>query len=284
MSGLMAGAGSTTDQGLPATIGGTAVADFTSGLSLAWAICAALYARERTGMGQRVDTSLFGAALAVQTSRFFSVEDVDGPARAELLQRVQAMRERQQPYAEALEAVNSSRGLAGMQGTNPYYRVYQAADDFVAVGCLSHALRVKFCRVMEIEDPRLAARTFDQRSEEGRAIGRRLVQEVEARFRTRTAADWLAVFDAAGIPAGPVRFADELFDDPHVLANELVVEVEHAVAGPLKMVGPPVRMSRTPLRAQGASPPLGAHTDAVLRSLGYDEARIAGLRARGIVR
>src|SRR5579884_1060725 len=74
MSGLMAAAGSTTEQGLPATVGGTAVADFSAGLTLAWAICAALYARERTGEGQEIDTSLFGSALMVQTSRFFSVE------------------------------------------------------------------------------------------------------------------------------------------------------------------------------------------------------------------
>jgi crotonobetainyl-CoA:carnitine CoA-transferase CaiB-like acyl-CoA transferase len=283
MSGLMAGAGASTEQGLPATIGGTAVADFSAGLILTWAICAALYARERTGEGQRIDTSLFGAALAVQTSRFFSVEEVDGPVRAELLDTLAALRAEGRPYAEMVNAVNTARGLAGQAGANVYYRVYQTSDDFIAVGCLSHALRLKFCRVLGLEDPRLGSGAFEQRSEEARAIGRRLVQEAEARFRGRTAAEWLADFDAAGVPAGPVRFADELFDDPHVVANGLVVEVEHPAAGTLKMVGPPVQMSRTPLRPRGASPPLGAHTDELLRSIGYDDARIADLRQRGVV-
>lgn len=283
MSGLMAGAGSTTDQGLPMTIGGTAIADFAAGLTLAWAVCAALYERERSGTGQRIDTSLYGAALAVQTSRFFSVEQTDAPARARLLEQVQAMRAEGKPYAEIVQTVNAARGLAAQLGTNLYYRVYRAADDFVAVGCLSHALRLKFCRVLGIEDPRLSAPVFDQRSEEARAIAAALVIEAEARFLERTAAAWIADFDAAGVPAGPVRFADELFDDPHVLANNLVVEVEHATAGKLKMFGPPVQMSRTPLRPQGASPTLGAHTDTILRALGYDDGAIADLRARGVV-
>jgi len=86
------------------------------------------------------------------------------------------------------------------------------------------------------------------------------------------------------VPAGPVRLAEELFEDPHILANALVAEVEHAVVGRLKMVGPPVQMSRTPLRPPRAAPALGQHTDELLREIGYDDARIAELRARGIVR
>lgn len=283
MSGLMTGAGSTNDEGLPTTVGGTAVADFAAALTLTWAICAALYERERSGMGQEIDTSLYGAALAVQTSRFFSVESQEAAPRAELLARLQEMRDHGKPYRELVEAALTARGMAGQARANVYYRVYQTADDFIAVGCLSHGLRVKFCKVMGLEDPRLAG-VFEQRSEEARATGRRLVEQAEALFRQRPSAEWLERLEAAGVPCGPVRFAEELFDDPHVVANGLVVDVEHTLAGPLKMVGPPVQMSRTPLRAQGASPALGQHTDELLHDIGYDAARIADLRQRGIVR
>lgn len=284
MTGLMAGGGTTTDEGLPAPVGGTAVADFSTGLTLTWAICAALYARERTGLGQQVDTSMFGAVLSVLTSRIFTAEREDAAPRAALMEQVQAMRAEGRPYREVVETVTAAGGRAVPASANPYYRVYQTADDFLAVACLSQRLRQKFAAVVGLDDPRLTGRSFEQRSEESRAIGRRLVQEAEAIFRTQTTAEWLARFGAAGIPAGPVRFAEELFDDEHVIANGLVVDLEHALAGPLRMVGPPVHMSGTPLRPQGASPVLGQHTDDVLRALGYDDTRIADLHARGIVR
>jgi formyl-CoA transferase len=282
-SGLMTGAGGTTPAGVPATIGGTAVVDFSAALMLAWAISSALYARERTGRGQRIDTSLFGAALAIQTSRFFSVRDHDAAQRTALLERIDELREEGRPYAEIVQAAQQARGLAPA-GTNLYYRVYHTADGFLAVAALSHALRDKFCRVLGLDDPRQIPGRIQPNSDEARRVGAELVPQAEATMRTRTTHEWIAAFDAAGVPAGPVRFADELFDDPQVRANGLLVEVEHTVAGTLEMVGPPVQMSGTPLHPQGASPALGQHTDDVLRALGYDDIRIADLRARGVVR
>jgi formyl-CoA transferase len=284
MSGLIAGAGMVNDQGVPTTVGGTAIADFSAALLMAWSICGALYARERTGMGQQIDTSLFGAALTVQTSRIFAVEEREAEGRARVVEQVQTLRAHGHAFRDIVDAVNASRGMAGQAAANVYYRVYQTKDDFLAVGCLSQALRVKFCRATGLDDPRLREKTFQQNTDEGRAIGRRLVQEAEPLFRSRTNAEWMSIFDAAGIPCGPVRFADELFDDPHVLANDMVVDVEHALAGKLRMVGAPVQMSGTPLRVQGASPALGQHTDEILLSIGYDQTRIAELRERGIVR
>jgi crotonobetainyl-CoA:carnitine CoA-transferase CaiB-like acyl-CoA transferase len=111
-----------------------------------------------------------------------------------------------------------------------------------------------------------------------------LVAVVEALFETRTTAEWLALLDAAGVPAGPVRFVQELFDDPQVLANDLVTELEHPLAGHLRMVGPPLKLSDTPARAQSASPPLGHDTDAILGSLGYSPEQIEELRAAGVTR
>ena len=281
-SGLMSAAGGVTATGVPQTIGGTAVVDFSAALTMAWAICAALYARERTGAGQQIDTSLFGAALAIQTSRFFAVTERDAEQRTALLERLHELRAEGRPYAEIVAAAMQARGVA-QAGTNLYYRVYQTADGFVAVAALSQALRGKFCSVLGLDDPRQTSGFLAPASDEAREIAQRLLSEAEATFRTATTAEWLARLDAAGVPAGPVRFVDELFDDPQVLANGLLVEVEHPLAGPLQMVGPPVQMSGTPLRPQGASPALGQHTDEVLHALGYDDARIADLRTRGIV-
>ena len=103
-------------------------------------------------------------------------------------------------------------------------------------------------------------------------------------FRTRTVAAWLEAFDKIGVPAGPVRFVEELIDDEQVIANDLVVELDHSLAGPLKMVGPMLTMSDSPLEVKLASPALGEHTDEILGSLGLGEAEIQALKDGGVTR
>ncbi len=283
MSGLMAAAGSMNADGNPTTVGGTAVADFAAGLVLAWSICGALYAREKTGCGQKIDTSLFGAAMLVQTSRIFSVEAQEAETRAKTLETVRGLRQEGRPYKEMVDASLAARGMLGATQANAYYRVYQAADDYVAVGCLSHALRVKFCKAMGIEDPRLQPGRWQPGTDEAKQIGMHLVKQAEALFRSRPAAHWIEHLQQAGIPVGPVLFPEDLFDDAHVAEAGLMCEVEHSIAGPLRMVAPPLRMSVTPVQPRAASPALGEHTDAILRDLGYDSERIARLRAAGVV-
>jgi formyl-CoA transferase len=282
-SGLMSAAGTATAAGVPQTIGGTAVVDFSAALTMAWSICAALYARERTGVGQQIDTSLFGSAMAIQTSRFFAVTERDAEQRAATLDQLNEMRSNGRPYPEIAAAAMQARGVAAA-GSNLYYRVYQTADGFIAVAALSHALRSKFCRVVGLDDPRQTPGLVEPGSDEAREVGLRLVPEAEATIRNGTTEEWISRFDTAGVPAGPVKFVDELFDDPQVRANGLVVEVDHPLAGTLQMVGPPIQMSGTPLQPQGASPTLGQHTDDVLDALGYTRTQIEDLRSRGIVR
>jgi crotonobetainyl-CoA:carnitine CoA-transferase CaiB-like acyl-CoA transferase len=100
----------------------------------------------------------------------------------------------------------------------------------------------------------------------------------------RTTDEWMAVFDAAGVPAGPFRFIQELMDDPQVVANDLQTEIEHPLAGKVSMVGPALQMSETPLAVQGSSPALGQHTDEVLASIGYRDDEVAAMRDKGVIR
>ena len=86
------------------------------------------------------------------------------------------------------------------------------------------------------------------------------------------------------MPAGPFKLTQELVDDPQVLANDLQVTVEHPLAGSVRMVGPALQMSETPLAAQGSSPALGEHTDDVLSSIGYSAEQIAAMRDAGVIR
>ncbi|HEY8490152.1 MAG TPA: CoA transferase [Dehalococcoidia bacterium] len=258
-----------------------AVADFSAGILIALGVTAALYHRKETGRGQRVDVSLLGAALAVLTNQWNYQAAVDVEWLPGFLEELNRLRREGRPYEEMLALRQNRRAVLRGQ---IYYRVYQTRDSFVAVACLSNALRARFLQVTGLQDPRF--------QDPGRAdptipfdeLGPRLVEEAEALFRTRTTDEWIEAFQAAGIPVGPVRFPEELWDDPQILANDLVVEFDHPALGPFKMAGPPLRFSETPVEAGTPSPTLGQHTDEVLRSLGFDDEAIQGWRDAGVVR
>ena len=85
------------------------------------------------------------------------------------------------------------------------------------------------------------------------------------------------------MPNGPINFPEDLAHSEQVEANEMVVDLEHDLSGPQRQVGPVIKMSQTPLEAQGASPPLGRDSDAIVGSAGYSPEEIADLRERGII-
>ena len=280
MSGLMAAEGKIRD-GVPQLITSTAVADFATGIAIAWGVCAALFHRERTGRGQKVETTLLGTALGVQTGSFMEIDAFDAERRAEFLAVLNAMRESGASYEEMHEQYVQI--VSPWRGGNIYYRTYQASDGALAVACLSDRLRKRVADVLGIDDPRFSP-GFDPFDEETIAYSVKLVEKAEELFRERTVQEWLDIFDGVGVPAGPVRYIQELLEDEQVEANELSVELEHTLAGKVKMVGPIIGMSETPLEATSASPALGEHTDEILLSMGYSQEEISGLKTDGITR
>ena len=279
MSGLMAAEGKIRD-GVPRLITSTAVADFSTGIAIAWGVCAALFHRERTGQGQRVDTSLLASALSVQTGSFMEIDAHDAEPRAEFLTVLNAMRESGASYEE-IDSQHQQM-LNPWRGGNLYYRTYQASDGALAVACLSDRLRKRVAAVLGIDDPRFAL-GYDAFSAEALELGGELMAEAERLFTEKTVDEWLQIFDSVGVPAGPVRYIQELLSDKQVDANGLVVELDHSLAGRVKMVGPMIQMSETPLEARAASPALGEHTDEILITMGYTESQIAALRGNGVV-
>ena len=280
MSGLMAAEGKIRD-GVPQPINATAVADFSTGISVAWGVCAALFHRERTGQGQRVDTSLLATALGVQTGGFMEVDAVDRDAREEFLTVLDAMRESGASYEEI--ETQRQQMLNPWRGGNVYYRTYQASDGVVAVACLSDRLRKRVADVLGIEDPRFEP-GYDPLSAEAVERNQELVAEAEGLFVEKTVDEWLQLFDSVGVPAGPVRYIEELPGDEQVAANGLVVDLEHSLAGRVKMTGPMIQMSETPLEVRSASPALGEHTKDILKGMGYSEEEIVEMKRAGVTR
>ena len=94
-------------------------------------------------------------------------------------------------------------------------------------------------------------------------------------MKEKNVEDWLEIFDKAGVPSGEVKFVEELTDNKQVVENDLVTEMPHSVLGNIKMVGPMLNMSETPLSVNSPAPELGEHTYEVLRKLGFDDQLIS---------
>ncbi len=278
ISGLMAAEGKLAD-GTPQHVWSTPLIDVTSGFCLAWSVCAALFARERTGKGQRVEATLLGSTLALMGMRFLQVESLDRSVREQTLEQLSALRAASASYEEILTLYQATHEPPP---GNIYYRVFSAQDGAIAVGCLSDPLRRRLLEVLELTDIRFAP-GYDPDAPASKAFARELEVKAQDVFRQKSVAQWLEVLEERGIPAGPVRFIEELVDDPQVKAAGLVADVEHRDAGKVLMVGPLTSFSETPLSKPSGPPALGEHTTEVLRELGYEPEVIDRWRDAGIV-
>ena len=278
ISGLMASEAKAVE-GVPQHVF-TPVVDVSAGLSMAWAVCAALYVRERTGLGQKVEASLLATALGMQLARFLRIDSVDREPQRSLLKELARLQEQGSSY-EVLEACYQD--YHAPPPPSIYYRTYRTSDGFLAVGCLSDPLRQKLLAVLGLHDIRFEA-DYRRDSPEALEFGLELAAKAEGLFQGHTTRHWLAVLGGSGIPAAPLRFTEELLDDEQVIANELVVDLEHQLVGKVRMAGPLVKMSETPLCAATSSPALGQHTDEILGALGYGPEDIQRLRDAGVTR
>ena len=160
------------------------------------------------------------------------------------------------------------------------YQYYATSDGRTILFAASerHFFR-RFCDAVGRDD--LVSESGAEFGEHGRG-DTELRKQLTDLFKTRTQAEWVALFIEADVPGGPVNSVADLVDDPQFLDRAQIVEHEHPLAGPLRMLGTPIHMSE-PLVAVTPAPSQGEHTDEVLRELGYDDARIAELRERDAV-
>ena len=279
MTGIMA-AESKVSNGAPVHVVSSPFVDTSAGLCLAWCVCAALYHRERTGQGQKVETTLLGLALAMLGMRFVEVESLDREHNAATLESLTALREAGVPYPELLQIYEADHPVSP---GNIYYRSYQTADGVISLGCLSDPLRKRLLDVLGLTDIRFDP-DYNPRSEEAVAFGEKLIRQAEEVFLRRTAAEWLALLDENGIPAGPVRFIEEVFDDPQVQANGLVSQLEHRDVGPPADGRPPGQLQRNAPGTHAAPGPGPAHRPGACRTgfRPYGNRRVAAAGSTGL--
>ncbi|MCH7488710.1 MAG: CoA transferase [Chloroflexi bacterium] len=268
------------ERGTPQFIATVAVADLTTGMFMAFAIVNALYARAQTGRGQRIETSLFASGLAAQYRPLLSVEERDRAPREGFRQAYEQAQKRGLRFAEVAEL--RSQYIPG-RGRNNYYRVYETKDGLIAVACLNNRQRRALRDALQVEDPSVEGMGYDWFAEDVRRAHKQAVEHYERTFRERPTAELIELLNTADVPCNRVRFPEELYDDPHVAANNLMLNLDHPVLGRLRMPACPIRMSETPAGSDAPPPVLGADGPQVLRELGYGDADIDRLLEDGIL-
>jgi crotonobetainyl-CoA:carnitine CoA-transferase CaiB-like acyl-CoA transferase len=234
----------------PPAIPMNVIADFAGGgLHAAYGILAALHARDRTGRGQYVDIAMSDGVL------YLLATAVSGWAAT---------------------GRSPERGRTVLNGGVPHYNVYQCADGgWISLGSLEGHFWANLCRVMGRED--FLPHQYDAAKRD------EIFAHFRQQFMTKTRDEWFDVLKQTDICAAPVYALEEALRDPHNLAREMVIDVEHPAAGKVKQVGIGTKLSETPGSVRSPTPVPGQHTDEVLASLGLDAGRIAALRERGAV-
>ncbi|MCH7643109.1 MAG: CoA transferase, partial [Chloroflexi bacterium] len=154
-----------------------------------------------------------------------------------------------------------------------YYRSYQTADQVITLGCLSEPLRKKAADCLGIEDIRFND-DYDPAAEESIKFAVDLSRRVEAMIREKPAEEWLKIFQAAGVPAAPLLYVEEMLDHEQSRATGMIIEQQHPVGGKVRYAGPLSRWTETQPEATRISPGRGEHTRELLSEAGYSEAEI----------
>ena len=233
---------------------GVSIADMTAGLYAAFGILTALHARENTGRGQAIDVSMLEGQLAL----------LHGMIGAYLADGIVP-----EPMGTAYKALLP-------------YQTFRTRTRDLALAVGSDKLWRIFCPLLGLDDmlddPRYATNA-------ARAANRAsLIARLEVVFLTKTYEEWEALLLPAGVPMGAINTIDTVVEHPQVKARGMLVECEHPIAGKVRIVGPPVRLSETPGAIREPAPLLGQHTDQVLRErLGLGDDGIARLRRAGAI-
>ena len=239
----------TGEPGRPPVKAGVPVTDLGAALFALTGILAALHYRDRSGVGQHVDTSLVDAGVALsvwEATEYFSGHGVPAP-------------------------------LGSAHRLSAPYQAVQCADGYITIGTGNDRLFRRLCDALghpELADaPEFADNTSRVRH---RAKLASLIEGVMSKEPCR---HWLELFDRSEIPCGPINDYSQVFSDPQVVARGMVRKTDHPVLGRLRTLGSPIKLSQTPTDPSRRAPLLGEHSVEVLAEFGFSEPEIAALRA-----
>ncbi len=249
--GIMAKNGMPQDRPLPC---GTLVADHSGALTLMAGVLAALYAREQTGRGQKIDACIYGTVIALQPMEinFTSISQV--------------------------ETRRAGRGHQFLQGV---WGAFETKDGWICLAGVDDQRWPRFCKVMGIEHVLEDPECSDNITRNFR--GEKIEKVLDQVFPTKTTEEWMALLNQEDILATPVQEYKDILQNEQAIENGYITWMDHPELGRVKVVGTPISMSDTPLSTQTPPPELGQHSEDILLEMGYTWEEIARLREKEVV-
>ena len=251
MSGLMSITGESSDK--PPMKVGAPLTDITAGILGATGVLAALINRDKTGKGQRVDTSLYEAGI-VHTYWQSAIAGATGKSPGPL---------------------GSAHPL-----TAPY-QAFKTKDNWITIGASNQNNWMNLLNAIERVDLQEDDRFKDNNSRmKNLEVLAPILQE---ELLKKTSNEWIKIFDEKGLPCGPINSITEMHNDPHTLDRKMVIEVDNKKAGKSKAIGMPIKFSDTNANTEIGAPNFGQHTDEILIQFGYSAEQIKDYKDKGIV-
>ena len=251
MSGLMSITGESKDK--PPMKVGAPITDITAGLLASSGILAALVHREKTGEGQKVDTSLFEAGI-VHTYWQSAIAGATGQSPGPL---------------------GSAHPL-----TAPY-QAFKTKDKWITVGASNQNTWLMLLKAINRQD--LQENEMFSSNLSRKKNTTQLVDILNTELLKKTSDEWLKIFDNNGLPCGPINSITEMFEDPQTIHREMIIEVDNKKAGKSKAIGMPIKFSKSKTEKSKGAPNLGEHTREIMLSFGYKHEEIEDFYNRKVI-
>ncbi|MFW9882565.1 MAG: CaiB/BaiF CoA transferase family protein [Candidatus Thorarchaeota archaeon] len=299
-SGMMASY--SDEEGKPRGPGGSPFIDISTGMLNALSVVSALFARTKTGDGQKIETSLFCTGMALRAAGFAKIKSLDnekhkeelellsnafrlGKTHTEIIDELAYLRLRyEMPESTRILEVPDCNHRPADRYSLPYYRIYETANGFMSIAALTTRQREDMCEVIGIYE-KGAGVPFSQINDDVIYNNQLAMKnQFEKRFRERTTEEWIEELEKVGVPCGPVNYTANLFDDPQVKALNMIWDLENSKLGPYQMIGHPIKFTKNPVKPGKGAPTLGEDSVSILEQFGYSNDEIEEFKKQAIIK
>jgi CoA:oxalate CoA-transferase len=289
------------EDGEPRGPGGLHYIDMSTGMLNALSVVSALYYRDKSGVGQKIESSLFSTGLALQAVNMVHVDNLDDQLHRDEKELLSTAHDNGLSHTQIIDEFAKMRLRDDLPDTTrpievpdcnhrpadrhvyPYYRVYETADGYLSVGALSRKQREALCTLLDVEDNYLDINVGNV-SDKAYFSQKQTMKMIEIKLKSQGNNDWIEQLEAVGVPCGQVNYRADLYQDPQVKALDLMWKLNNRDLGDYLVPGNPLRFSETPLKSTVGAPVLGEHSAKVLAEFGYSGQAITDLIRNKVIK